>query len=93
LFEGPSSGERPNKGSLSLDRDLRGGIGEGLEGYIEGMRSELNVERASRSGRRRRELRRMRDWLMSFLESHMWPITVNFHNKFPLAIVSGSREQ
>jgi len=36
LFEDPSSGERPVGGPLSLDRDLRGGIGERLRGHEAG---------------------------------------------------------
>ena len=54
LFEGTFGGERPDGSSLSLDRDLRGGIGEGLGEHVAGMRSEKDVERASRNGRRRR---------------------------------------
>ena len=34
----PSGGERPYGGPLSLDRDLRGGIGEGLGGHVAAMR-------------------------------------------------------
>ena len=45
MFEGAPGGERPlGKGSLSLDRDLRGGIGEGLEGHVASRPVELVVE-------------------------------------------------
>ncbi len=44
LFEDPSSGERLDGGPLSLDHDLRGGIGEGLGGHVAVMRGELGVE-------------------------------------------------
>ena len=43
LFEGCSGGEGPNKGPLSLDRDLRGGIGEGLGEHVAGVRGELDL--------------------------------------------------
>ncbi len=46
MFEGSYGGERQDGGSLSLDRDLRGGIGEGLGGHVAGIRSKLVVERA-----------------------------------------------
>ena len=36
-FKGCSSSEGPYKGPLSLDRDLRGGIGEGLGGHVAGV--------------------------------------------------------
>jgi len=38
LFEDHSGGERLDGGPLSLDRDLRGGIGEGLDGHVAVMR-------------------------------------------------------
>ncbi len=41
LFEDPSGGERQNGGPLSLDRDLPGGIGEGLGGHVSVMRDEI----------------------------------------------------
>ena len=34
LFENPSGCERLDGGALSLDRDLRGGIGEGLDKHV-----------------------------------------------------------
>ena len=34
LFQNPSSGERLDRGSLSLDRDLRGGIGRVLDEHV-----------------------------------------------------------
>ena len=43
LFEDSSSCERPYGGPLSLDRDLRGGIGEGLGGHVAVMRRDLEV--------------------------------------------------
>ncbi len=53
-FEGTSGSERPYGGSLSLDRDLRGGIGEGLGGHVARRSVELEVEDGCRSGRSRR---------------------------------------
>ena len=53
LFEGSSGGERPDKGSLSLDRDLRGGIGEGLGGHVCNGDAKRVGCRAIRSRRRR----------------------------------------
>jgi len=61
LFEDLSCGEGPDWGSLSLDRALRGGIGEGLDGHVAIMRnggtgrsrangSRLRWEAASWSG-------------------------------------------
>jgi hypothetical protein len=49
VFEDSSSCERPNGGPLSLDRDLRGGIGEGLGEHAAVMRGgvEVKVENAS----------------------------------------------
>jgi hypothetical protein len=45
LFEDSTSGcEGPYGSPLSLDRDLRGGIGEGLGGHVAEMRGELEVE-------------------------------------------------
>ena len=38
LFEDRSGGEGPHGGSLSLDSDLRGCIGEGLDGHVAVMR-------------------------------------------------------
>ena len=43
-FKGCFGSEGPYKGPLSLDRDLRGGIGEGLGGHVAGVREELVVE-------------------------------------------------
>ena len=44
MFKDPSGGERPDGGPLSLDRDLRGGIGEGLGGHVAVKKGELGVE-------------------------------------------------
>ena len=44
LLEDPSCCERPDGGPLSLDRDLRGGIGEGLRGHVAVMLGELEAE-------------------------------------------------
>ena len=44
LFEDPFGCERSDGGSLSLDRDLRGGIREGLGGHVAVMLGELEVE-------------------------------------------------
>jgi len=52
LFEDPSGGEGPDGGSLSLARDLRGGIGEGLDGHVAVMRDGRRGR--SRTGMRRR---------------------------------------
>jgi hypothetical protein len=41
LFKDPSSGEMPDGGPLSLDRDLRGGIGIGLGGHVAVMRDAI----------------------------------------------------
>ena len=41
LFEDPSGGERPDGGPLSLYRDLRGGIVEGLGGHVVAKRDKL----------------------------------------------------
>ncbi len=43
-FEGRSGSEGPYRGPLSLDRDIRGGIGEGLGEHVTGEREELVVE-------------------------------------------------
>jgi hypothetical protein len=50
LFKESSGCERIDGGSLSLDRDLRGGIGEGLWGHVAGMRGKLEVEHVKASG-------------------------------------------
>ena len=51
LFEDPSGGERlADGGPLSLDYDLRGGIGERLGGHVAVMRGELGVEVERASG-------------------------------------------
>ena len=42
--------ESPDRGPLSLDRDLRGGIGEGLGGQVAGVREELEYQ-VSEAGR------------------------------------------
>ena len=49
LFEDLSCCERLDEGPLSLDRDLRGGIGEGLDGHVAVMRDNkgVDLERAS----------------------------------------------
>ncbi len=52
LFENPFGGEGPDGGSLSLDRDLRGGIGEGLDGHVAVMR-DGRMGRSRADGRRR----------------------------------------
>ncbi len=44
LFEDPSGCERPDGGPLSLDRDLRGGIGKWLGGHVAVMLGELEFE-------------------------------------------------
>jgi len=44
LFKDPSGCERQDGGPLYLDRDLRGGIGEGLGGHVAVMRDEKGVE-------------------------------------------------
>ena len=44
LFEESSGCEGPYGSPLSLDRDLRGSIGEGLGGHVAEMRGELEVE-------------------------------------------------
>ncbi len=44
LLEGSSGCEGPDGSLLSLDRDLRGGIGEGLWAHVSVMRGELEVE-------------------------------------------------
>ncbi len=43
-FKGCSGSEGPYTGPLSLNRDLRGGIGEGLGGHVAEVREELVVE-------------------------------------------------
>ena len=50
LLECAPGGERPYGGSLSLDRDLRGGICEGLGEHVAAMRSELDGEESGQSG-------------------------------------------
>ena len=50
LFEDPSGGERLDGSPLSLYRDLRGGIGEGLGGHVAVMLGELGVEVERASG-------------------------------------------
>ena len=52
MFEDHSGGEGPDGGSLSLDRDLRGGIGEGLDGHVTVMR-DGRTGRSRAIGRRR----------------------------------------
>ena len=44
LFDDPSGCERPDGVPLSLDRNLRGGNGEGLGGHVAMMLGELEVE-------------------------------------------------
>ena len=44
LIEDPSGCERRDGGPLSLDRDLGGGIGEGLGGHVAVVLGELEVE-------------------------------------------------
>ena len=51
LFENFSGGERPDGGSLSLDRDLRGGIWKELDGHVAVMRDGRRDQ--SRAGMRR----------------------------------------
>jgi hypothetical protein len=50
LFEDSSGCERPYGGPLSLDRNFRGGIEEGLRGHVAVMRCELEVEVEKISG-------------------------------------------
>ena len=42
-FEGCSGSEGPKMGPFSLDRDLRGGIGDRLGEHVAGVREELAV--------------------------------------------------
>ena len=50
MFEDSSDCERSDGDPLSLDRDLRGGIGEGLGRHVVVMRGELEVEVEKRGG-------------------------------------------
>ena len=45
MFEPPFGSERPDGGSLSLERDIWGDIEEGLGGHVAGVLSVLKVER------------------------------------------------
>ena len=75
MFQCRSGSEGPDGGPLSLDRDLRGGIGEEIGGHVAGVRVRLEVE-FENVGYEREGLRRVTGSLGVFPRRRTVTVTV-----------------